>query len=202
LSKLGRLEPFFLALLAGGLAILGGYLASREAFRGERALREDQREADTRAAARVLDLELLNRLRLTLTPFGVALPRGDIKAEAVQAEWDCVLDAFDERLTSSRVAPARCLRRAQPPNDATRLKPIAWSPSDRHLLAARIRGDRWFRITAAADWWAMITETTPTVRSLVRQTRAAERAAATVAEGARRLAGARLALSPYVGSDR
>lgn len=202
MSRLGRLEPFIVALLAGGLAILGGYLASREAFRGERALREDQREADTRAAARVLDLELLNRLRLTLTSFGVALPRGDIKADAVQAEWDCVLDAVDERLAGNRVAPSRCVRRTGPPNNATRLKPIAWSASDRHLLAARVRGDRWFQITAAADWWTMITDTMPTVRSLVQQTRASDRAAATVAEGLHRMADARQALSPYVASNR
>lgn len=71
-STVRRLEPFLVALLAGGLAIVGGYLASRQAFQGERQLREDQRAADARAAARVLDLELFNRLRLTLNAFGIA----------------------------------------------------------------------------------------------------------------------------------
>jgi len=196
-----RLEPFLVALIAGGLAILGGYLASRQAFRGERELREEQRAADARAAARVLDLELFNRLRLTLTGFGVAPPAGDIRVESVRAKWDCVIDSLDSELTAKPQGSAKCGRSVPPPDAATQLRPIAWSRQDRHLLAARIRGDRWFQITTAVDWWAMVTDSHGAVSALVQRARTSRRTAGTALEAMRSLTEARLALAPHVGLD-
>jgi hypothetical protein len=202
-GRMRRIEPFLVALLAGGMAILGGYLASREAFRNERALRDDQRAADTRAAARMLDLELINRMRVTLNAFGFAPPPGDIKRESVRLDWNCVLGQLERGVTGVHRSPTDCDsrpgdRRARAPDRDTLLAPVPWSREDRRLLASRVRGDHWFQISVAVDSWATIADSHASVGRLVRQVAKSPRTAADVVQTVRKLADARVALSPYV----
>src|SRR5689334_17353643 len=93
-----RFDALLVAVVAGFMAITGGYLAGKQALKNERSLQgqalnnerslqQHQRAVDTRAAARVLDFELFDRARLALNAFGIASPHGDIKTPPVQDAW-------------------------------------------------------------------------------------------------------------------
>lgn len=119
----------------------------------------------------------------------------------MQAQWACVIDSLESELIAKLPTSAGCVRAAQSPAPATHLRPIAWSLEDRHLLAARIRGDRWFQITTAADWWAMISDNHGTVGRLVQRADRSRQTASSVVEAVRTLTRARLALAPHVALD-
>lgn len=201
MPKPSRSEAYVVAIVTGLIAVAGSYFVSREAFRQERALREDDRVTDTRTAARVLDLELFNRARLALSTFGLDVPPGDIKRASVLAAWTCVGVQLAVALDVEPAASPECSppKPVAQPDGATRLTVIAWPLEERHALASRVEGTHWFRITVAVESWAAIADRHATVGELARRAQRDRRTASDVVEAVDALARARAALGEYVG---
>jgi hypothetical protein len=163
---------------AAWIGVVGAVLGSLAAFAGTWWLQREDVEAEARGVARVVLLELEDRISVTERVAGARVQAGASMMacsrllERHSAELSYALSRYRELgigFTSGfaeyirGVVRARCRGVFAPDGGfrglpRERLRPIGWTRSERKLLASGLSADEWFDLIAAVRAWERLVD--------------------------------------------